>query len=163
MYQRKTVQNKTFVIRKLVNLKYKEGRLAAKNLSDFQDLVNQLVTVKLVLEDELRALSLLSSLSKSWETLVVSLSNFAPDGQLTLSKAKDSMLNEENRRKDLGLSSSQALVIENKGRSKSIGQLSKANDRSQSQPQRKLKCYRYNEEGHLKRNCKAWKNKEKKD
>ena len=61
MYLRKTTQNKTFIIRKLVNLKYKEWRSVEEHLSDFQDLVNQLVTVKLVLEDELQALIFLSS------------------------------------------------------------------------------------------------------
>jgi hypothetical protein len=58
MYQRKTAQNKTFAIRKLVNLKYREGRSVAEHLSDFQDLVNQLVSMKLVLDDELQALLL---------------------------------------------------------------------------------------------------------
>ena len=77
MYQRKTAQNKTFTIRKLVNLKYWEGRSVAEHLSDFQDLVNQLVAMKPVLDDELQALLLLSSLLESWETLVVSLSNFS--------------------------------------------------------------------------------------
>lgn len=84
MYQRKIAQNKNLVIWKLVNLKYKEGISVAKHLSDFQDLVNQLVTMKLVLEDEKQVLMLLSSLSESWETLVMSLSNSTPDGQLTL-------------------------------------------------------------------------------
>ena len=162
MYQRKTAQNKTLSIRKLVNLKHREGRSVVEHLSDFQDLVNQLVAMKLVLDDELQALLLLSSLPESWETLVVSLSNSAPDGALTLSQVKDSMFNEETRRKDMGSSSSQALVTENRGRSKSKGRSNKSKDRSQSQPQRKFKCFHCGE-GHIKRNCKSWKNKEKKD
>ena len=91
--------------------------------------MNQLVTMKLVLEDELQALLILSSLPESWETLVVSLSNSAPSGQLTLSQVKDSMFNEETKRKDLGSSSSQTLVTKNRGRSKSKGQSSKTKDR----------------------------------
>lgn len=35
MYQRKAAQNKTFVIRRLVNLNYKKGRSIAEHLSDF--------------------------------------------------------------------------------------------------------------------------------
>ena len=42
-------QNKAFAIRKLVNLKYTDGRSVAKHLSDFQDLINQLNTMKVVL------------------------------------------------------------------------------------------------------------------
>jgi len=109
MYQRKTTQNKNFAIRKLVSLKHREGRSVVKHLNDFQDLVNQLVAMKLLLDDELQALLLLSSLPESWKTLVVSLSNSAPDGALTLSQVKDSMFNEEIRRKDMRSSSSQAL------------------------------------------------------
>ena len=71
LYERKTTQNKVFAIKKLVNLKYRDGRSVAKHLSDFQDLVNQSSTMKIVLDDELQALLLMSSLPDSWETLAV--------------------------------------------------------------------------------------------
>ena len=61
-----------------------------------------MVTMKLVIDDELQALLLLSSLPNSWETLVVPLSNSAPNGVLQVAMVKDSLLNEETRRKDLG-------------------------------------------------------------
>ncbi|KAF7143342.1 hypothetical protein RHSIM_Rhsim05G0201800 [Rhododendron simsii] len=67
MYERKTAQNKAFLIRRLVNLKYKDGRSVAEHMSDFQGLINQLSTMKLVLDEELQALLLLSSLPDSWE------------------------------------------------------------------------------------------------
>ena len=82
LYERKIAQNKAFVARKLVNLKLKEGKSIAEHLSEFQDLVNQMVTMKLVIDDELQALLLLSSLPDSWETLVVLLSNSAPNSVL---------------------------------------------------------------------------------
>ena len=65
LYERKIAQNKTFVARKLVNLKLKEGKSIAEHLSEFQDLVNQMVTMKLVIDDELQTLLLLSSLPNS--------------------------------------------------------------------------------------------------
>ena len=49
----------------LVNLKLKEGRSVAKHLSEFQDLVNHMVTMKMIIDDELQALLLLSSLPDS--------------------------------------------------------------------------------------------------
>lgn len=71
------------------------------------------------LEDEIHALCLNSSLSNSWENLV-SLSNSTPDGVLTLKMMKENMLNEEKRRKELGLyTQSQVLVSKKQGRSKS--------------------------------------------
>ena len=85
-----------------MNLKLKEGKSIVEHLSEFQDLVNQMVTMKLVIDDELQALLLLSYLPDSWETLVVSLSNSALNGVLQLAMVKDSLLNEETRRKDIG-------------------------------------------------------------
>ena len=118
LYERKTAQNKAFIARKLVNLKLKEGKSIAEHLSEFQDLVNQMVTMKLVIDDELQVLLLLSFLTASWETLVVSLSNSALNGVLQLAMIKDSLLNEEARRKDMGKDIAHALVTENKGRRK---------------------------------------------
>ena len=86
----------------LVNLKLKEGRSVAKHLSEFQELVNQMVILKLIIGDELQALLLLSSLRDSYETLVVSLNNSAPNGVLQLAMVKDSLFNEETRRKYMG-------------------------------------------------------------
>ena len=85
-----------------MNLKLKEGKSIAEHLSEFQDLVNQMVTMKLIIDDKLQALLLLSSLLDSWETLVVLLSNSALNGVLQLAMVKDSLLNEETRRKDIG-------------------------------------------------------------
>jgi hypothetical protein len=77
--------------------------------------------MKLALDDEVQALLVLSSLPDSWETLVVSLSNLAPNSVITMDMVKDSMFNEEARRKKQGISShSEALVIKRWGRSKSI-------------------------------------------
>ena len=63
-------------------------------------MVNQLATVKMVLDDELQALMLLNSLPESWETLMVSFKNSIPNGVLSLSIVKDSMFNEKTRWKD---------------------------------------------------------------
>eukprot|EP00252_Welwitschia_mirabilis_P006794 TRINITY_DN17697_c0_g1_i1.p1 TRINITY_DN17697_c0_g1~~TRINITY_DN17697_c0_g1_i1.p1 ORF type:complete len:155 (-),score=30.00 TRINITY_DN17697_c0_g1_i1:480-944(-) len=77
-------------------------------LNKFQELLNELAVMKLVLDDEVQALILLSPLLDSWGILIVSCSNLAPIGKLTLSMIKDSILNEEARRKEKGWSSSEA-------------------------------------------------------
>ena len=103
LYERKNVQNKAYLIRKLVNMKYKEGNSMPEHLSSFQEIVNQLTTNEITLSDELQALLLLSSLPDSWEVLVVTLTNSALNSKLTLSMVKESMLNEEARRRERGL------------------------------------------------------------
>ena len=64
-------------MKRLVNLKYKEGRSITKYTSEFQGLVDQLTTMKIILDNELQALLLFSSLLNSWETLVMSVNNSA--------------------------------------------------------------------------------------
>ncbi|KAA8515916.1 hypothetical protein F0562_019095 [Nyssa sinensis] len=120
-YEQKTATNKAFLIRKLVNMKFKKGGSITDHLNEFQSVVNQLATMKMVIEDELQALLLLSSLPDSWETLVVTMSNFAPDGKLSMGQVSSSLFNEETRRKLAGTDNAQALVSENRGRSKNRG------------------------------------------
>ncbi|TNV99285.1 hypothetical protein C5H24_12350, partial [Xylella fastidiosa] len=88
MYQSKTSRNKALLMRRLVNLKLRVGDSVAGHSSEFQNLVNQLSNVGLKFDDELQALLLLSSLPDNWETLVVSLSNSAPEGKLTMAMVK---------------------------------------------------------------------------
>ena len=89
----------------------------------------------------------------------MSLSNFALNGVLQLAMVKDSLLNEETRRKDMGKDIAHALVIENRGRSKCRSSKGRGKSRSRSKTKGKFKCFYRDKEGHIKRNCKAWKNK----
>ena len=76
---------------------------------------------------------------------------------------KDSLFNEETRRKDMGKDDAQAFVTENRGRSKGRNSKGRDKSRSQSQTKGKVKCFYCDKEGHIKRNCKAWKNKQKEE
>ncbi|CAL2254439.1 unnamed protein product [Prunus armeniaca] len=166
MYERKTAQNKASVIRRLVNLKYRDGRSVTEHLSDFQGLINLLMNMKMVLDDELQALVLLSSLPDSWDTLVVSLSNSAPQGVLTLDIVKDSMFNEEARRKEQSVvAESEALVSEYRGRTNNrkfhrrdkSKVRSRDGSRGRSKTRKDLECYHCGGIGHMKRECRLFK------
>ena len=93
----------------------------------------------------------------------MSLSNFAPNGVLQFAMVKDSLLNEETRRKNMGKDIAQALVTENRGRSKSRSSKGRGKSRSRLESKGKFKYFYCDKEGHIKRNCKAWKNKQKED
>ena len=67
--------------------------------------------MKVLLDDELQALLLLSSLLGSLDTLVVSLSNLMLDGKLTMEIVKDNLLNEEAIRKEKVESSFEVLCL----------------------------------------------------
>ncbi|KAM1261526.1 hypothetical protein ACFX2G_027395 [Malus domestica] len=92
LFEKKTPAKKAFLIKELINVKYKDGLSVAEHLNNFQNIINQLATMKMTIEDELQALLLLGSLPDSWETFVTS-----------------------------GTDSSQVFVTENRRRSKSRG------------------------------------------
>ena len=120
--------------------------------------------MKITFDDELQALLLLSSLPESWETLVVTVSNSAPDGVVTVSQVTSSMLNEETRRKSSGSSHFEALVMENRGRGRSKSRAphnrDKSRGRSRSILKKDVECYYCHKKGHMKRECKKLKFKE---
>ncbi|CAJ2652104.1 unnamed protein product [Trifolium pratense] len=163
LYERKNVQNKACLIRKLVNMKYKDGESMAEHMSVFQNTVNQLTATDIKLDDELQALLLLSSLPDNWEVLVVTLTNSAPSGKLVMSTVKESMLNEEARRKERGLigspTQSEALVTESRGRSqnKNFHKHDKSERRSKSKARKEFTCFYCNREGHIKKYCRLLK------
>lgn len=91
-----------------------------EQFSSFHNMVNQLITMEIVLDNELLSFLLLSSLPKSCETLVISLSNSAPNEKLTFNMVKNNFLNEETKRKSnskvIFSAKSNALVVESRGR-----------------------------------------------
>ncbi|GFS36180.1 hypothetical protein Acr_00g0044480 [Actinidia rufa] len=87
-------------------------------------------------DDEMQALLLLSSLPESCETLVVSLSNSAPNGKLTTSMVMDALFNKEARRREIGSTDH--------------------NESSQARG-RTVRCFYYDQEGHIKRDCPKYK------
>ena len=71
-----------------------------------------------MLDDELEVLMLLNSLPESWSTLVVTVSNWSPEGFVKMLHATSCLLNEETIRKSMSYSHSEALVVEGRARSK---------------------------------------------
>lgn len=83
------------MIKKLMNMKYKEKSLVIKYLSKFYNIVNQLATIKMMLDNGLQALLLLNSLLDSWKIVVEFLSYLTSNSVMLLKMIKDCMLNKE--------------------------------------------------------------------
>ncbi|KAM1704732.1 hypothetical protein ACFX11_027190 [Malus domestica] len=128
LFEKKTPAKKAFLIKELINVKYKDGLSVAEHLNNFQNIINQLATMKMTIEDELQALLLLGSLPDSWETFVTS-----------------------------GTDSSQVFVTENRGRSKSRGPRGHGRSSSRSKSRFRGACHHCGKEGHMKKNCRVWK------
>ncbi|KAL4281928.1 hypothetical protein GQ457_03G023330 [Hibiscus cannabinus] len=65
MIQKKTPRNKAHLVRHLVKLEYNDGQSMIEHLNNSKGLVNQLSKIEMKIDDELRALLLLSSLRES--------------------------------------------------------------------------------------------------
>ena len=111
-------------------------------------------------DDEVRALLILCSLPKSWNDLVIVVSNFfAISNTLKFDDVVGVILSEEMRRKSTGETLGNALNTENRRRQKDRGKVSWncGNSRKGRSKSRlgKIECWNCGKEGHLKKECKA--------
>ena len=134
MYEKPSANNKVHLMKKLFNLKMVEGTPVAQHLNEFNTITNQLSSVEIDFDDEIRALIVLASLPNSWEAMRMAVSNSAGKSKLKYDDIRDLILSEEVRRRDAGTNNAQdqALVMENRGRNRSRGldDRAKSNDRS---------------------------------
>ena len=140
-----------------MNLKLKEGQSIVEHLNDFEGMVAQLSIAGLSLADKTRACLLLGLLPDSWNTWMVSLGNSVLEGKVTLAMVRNSLFNEEIRRKDFVGNDTHALVTENKGRRKSRGPFWYNKSRGRSKSRGKIKCYHCGKIAHMKWNYKILK------
>ncbi|PHT52789.1 hypothetical protein CQW23_07251 [Capsicum baccatum] len=118
LYARKTKNNRMFLIKQMLGLKYHDGSLMTDHLNNFRGIMNQLFAMGIKFDEEIQGLHLLGSLPNSWETFRTLLSSSAPDGVIFMDFSKSSILNEEMRRKFQGSSSSDVLVTGARRKSK---------------------------------------------
>ena len=65
VYERKTAGNKTLLIRKLVNLRYKDEADIGEHLNEMKSIITQLARMKMTLDEEWQAILLLNTLPSS--------------------------------------------------------------------------------------------------
>jgi hypothetical protein len=75
LYEKPSASNKVFLMKRLFNMKMSEGGSVADHLNEFNTVTNQLSSVKVDFDDEVRALLILCSLPERWNGLVMAISN----------------------------------------------------------------------------------------
>ncbi|KAK2999025.1 hypothetical protein RJ639_024468 [Escallonia herrerae] len=136
-----------------------ENSSVVDHLNDFNGVTNQLESVGINFDDEIRALLFMCSLPDSWNNLVTTVSNSTISGTLTLNDVVSSVMNDEIRRKTIGdgISSSTALSVESRGRQNNRGRCpTRGRSRSRGKSKSKGKtivCWNCNKEGHKKNDC----------
>ena len=105
-------------MKRLFNLKMKEVSSVVKHLNELHIVLNQLTSLKIIFDDEIQALLLLSSMLDSRQNLVVAISNATPIGKLCFEDVSNSLLNEEMHMKSMGelIPNMESLSIDDRGR-----------------------------------------------
>jgi hypothetical protein len=160
LYEKPSTSNKVFLMKRLFNMKMSKGGSVANHLNEFNMVTNQLSSVKVDFDDEVRALLILCSLSESWNGLVMAVSNFdSGSNTLKFDDVVGVILSEEMRWKRTGETSGNALNMENRGRQKDRGKGSRncGNSRKGRSKSRlgKIECWNCGKKGHLKKECRA--------
>ncbi|RVW24170.1 Retrovirus-related Pol polyprotein from transposon TNT 1-94 [Vitis vinifera] len=100
MYEKSSANNKVHLMKKLFNLKMAENASVAQHLNEFNTITNQLSSVEIDFDDEIRALIVLASLPNSWEAMRMAVSNSTGKEKLKYNDIRDLILAEEIRRRD---------------------------------------------------------------
>jgi hypothetical protein len=82
MYRKPFDNNKVHLMKKLFNMKMAEGTLVAQHLNEFNTITNQLYSVEINFDDEIRGFIVLASLPNSWEAMRMAVSNFVRKSKL---------------------------------------------------------------------------------
>jgi hypothetical protein len=160
LYEKPSTSNKVFLMKRLFNMNMLEGRSVADHLNDFNTVTNQLSSVKVDFDDEVRALLILCSLPERWNGLVMAVSNsVSSSNTLKFDDVVGVILSEEMRWKRTCETSGNALNMENMGRQKerekdpgNYGNSRKGRSKSRFG---RIECWNCGKKGHLKKDCRA--------
>jgi hypothetical protein len=122
LYEKPSTSNKEFLMKILFNMKMSEGGSVAYHLNEFNTVTNQLSSIKVNFDDEVRDLLILCSWPERWNGLVMAIINsVSGSNTLKFDDVVGVILSEEMQWKSTGETSGNALNMENRGRQKDRG------------------------------------------
>jgi hypothetical protein len=165
-YQNKVTATKIYLIRRLYNLRMKESNSIMAHLNEYEGVISQLSAQGMTMDDELKALLLMSTLPPSWETFVTTVCN-ASAAAVKYSKTTSSILSEDARRKMfVQNSASEAYTVQNTGDRQQHRERSSSRGpnmtRNRSKYWGSMTCNYCKKPGHIKTECRVLKAKNRK-
>ena len=92
MYEKPSANNKVHLMKKLFNLKMVENASVTQHLNEFNTITNQLLSIEIDFDDEIRVLIVLASLPNSWEVMRMAVSNTTGKEKLKYNDIRDLIL-----------------------------------------------------------------------
>jgi hypothetical protein len=160
LYEKLLASNKVFLMKRLFKMNMSEGGSIADHLNEFNTVTNELSSVKVDFDDEVRDLLILCALPESWNSLVMAVSNSVfGSNTLKFDDFVGVILTREMRWKSTGETSSNALKMENRGRQKDSGKGLGNHENSRKGRSKsklgKIECWNCGKKGHLKKDYRA--------
>ena len=164
MYEKPSANNKVHMMKKLFNLKVAENASVAQHLNEFNTITNQLSSVEIDFDDEIRVLIVLASLPDSWEAMRMAISNSTRKENLKYNDIRDLIMAEEFRKRDASETSGSSFALNletrgrgnnrnsNRGRSKSKNS---NRNRSKSRSDQQVQYWNCGKIGHFRNQCKS--------
>ncbi|CAA0806530.1 Probable prolyl 4-hydroxylase 11 [Striga hermonthica] len=160
----KTLTTKLYLKQRLYGLKMQEGTDLGQHVNIFNQVVTDLASLEVKIEDEDKAMILLCSLPPSYEHMVTTLTY----GKETIKNEEitSALLAHNQRKQKSGESSSQSDSLYVKGnqdrgrkqvRDNSGNRNFRSKSRDKSKGRKTVTCYKCKEQGHFKRDCPKWK------
>jgi hypothetical protein len=109
LYHSKFLVNKLFFRNNLYLMRMSDGSLVTKHLNAFNTILSQLSSVDIKIIKEEKCICLLCSFPNSWDTLVVAIG--INSTTLVLEDMVTSLLSKEMKRKNMEVSTKDALVV----------------------------------------------------
>ena len=159
LYEKQSAASQVYWLKKLVDLKMKEGTPMTNHLNEFNTIYSQLSAQGVKFDEPVRAMFLLITLPESWDTFRTALSNSAPPDGLTIAGVEGSLLTEETNRKTMDKGKGTALFVRGRAKEKQQG-AKRHQSRSKSRSAKgksDIECYHCGKKGHMKKDCREWK------
>ncbi|MCO5547094.1 hypothetical protein L7F22_029668 [Adiantum nelumboides] len=121
LYEKQNAASQVYWLKKLVDLKMKEGTHMSNHLNEFNTIYSQLSAQGARFHEPVRAMFLLMTLPKRWDTFRATLSNPAPLNGLTISGVEGSPLEEKTNKKIMDKGKGTTLVFRGRANFKEKG------------------------------------------
>lgn len=95
MYEKSSASNKVHLMGLLFNLGMAEGASTTQHLNELNTTTTQLSSIGIDFDEEVWALTLLSSLPESWNAIVTTVSSSSRSNKLKFDDDRDLVLSEE--------------------------------------------------------------------